>query len=720
MANNQPVYDFTGRQDPGKNRRLLQLLMAQHQAEAIPASTRRDPVTRLPGWLEEWQQRYPYQPGRPEMGFDPEAAQANILPGLIERGMDVKGMVEAPVETGVGLAELAKGALQVAGAAPAIAMGGRSTQEAARRRLSDNPVALMLQGGIRELRDLVGEKGVMGALASMGNRPVDVAEMMLGVVPGGAAAKAAKAAKAVKASRTGTVGDIPPKKGGTIKLYHGSNSGSLDKVSDEGLFGGVFANSTPEAAESHITARGGVLHEIEIPEEKVLTQRALNYDLPFEEVRGALKKVASNNYLNVDDDTLDLLYSLIIEEKSVFDFVDDGKVLKALDMESFEDLGEASWKAQRLRGEVARDLGYQAVDTSDEHGTSYLVLPGSSIKSIEAKGRGQLGQALTLEARAKAARRPWGAKSPVEEFGEQVLQKHGLADLEIYEVGDDVKISMIAVPKDKQGQGIGSAAMRDIVDFADQHGKRLILTPGPIESRWGQTSTASQKRFYKKFGFIENKGDDKDFRIKDSMYRAPQELQAAEAVLEAREPLKRWMGDSTVVEPDGSPKVLYHGTRDDIEGYDLDHPNRKDTGWLGYGVYATDDAELASSYSQLKAGEAGPNIMPLYARLKNPYMATIEDKQRLQLISHNQGAEAGRQASIDFTDKLKARGHDGVILDYEAAGYSPSREYVIFDPKDLKSATGNIGTYSEGGTLINTMVPIGLSAGAMMATQEQE
>jgi hypothetical protein len=112
--------------------------------------------------------------------------------------------------------------------------------------------------------------------------------------------------------------------------------------------------------------------------------------------------------------------------------------------------------------------------------------------------------------------------------------------------------------------------------------------------------------------------------------------------------------------------------------------------------------------------------MPLYARLKNPYMATIEDKQRLQLISHNQGAEAGRQASIDFTDKLKARGHDGVILDYEAAGYSPSREYVIFDPKDLKSATGNIGTYSEGGTLINTMVPIGLSAGAMMATQEQE
>jgi len=57
---------------------------------------------------------------------------------------------------------------------------------------------MMLQGGVRELRDLVGEKGVMGAMGSMANRPVDVAEMMLGVVPGGAVPKAAKAAKLIR------------------------------------------------------------------------------------------------------------------------------------------------------------------------------------------------------------------------------------------------------------------------------------------------------------------------------------------------------------------------------------------------------------------------------------------------------------------------------------------------------------------------------------------
>ena len=178
------------------NQRLLQALMDRHLAAALPATTRRDPITRAPVLLEQWQQQFPYQPGRPEMGFDPEAAQANIVPGLVERGMDVRTMIEEPVETGVGLAELAKGALQVAGAAPAMAVGSRRAREAARRRLEDNPVAMMLQGGIREMRDLVGEKGVMGALGSMANRPVDVAEMMLGVMPGGAVPAAAKAAKA--------------------------------------------------------------------------------------------------------------------------------------------------------------------------------------------------------------------------------------------------------------------------------------------------------------------------------------------------------------------------------------------------------------------------------------------------------------------------------------------------------------------------------------------
>ncbi|NLU13398.1 MAG: hypothetical protein GXX06_09470 [Gammaproteobacteria bacterium] len=42
----------------------------------------------------------------------------------------------------------------------------------------------------------------------------------------------------------------------------------------------------------------------------------------------------------------------------------------------------------------------------------------------------------------------------------------------------------------------------------------------------------------------------------------------------------------TLIDGDtGEPRVFYHGTRDSFEAFDLDHPNRKDAGWLGRGAY---------------------------------------------------------------------------------------------------------------------------------------
>ena len=41
-----------------------------------------------------------------------------------------------------------------------------------------------------------------------------------------------------------------------------------------------------------------------------------------------------------------------------------------------DDIAEADWDAQKMRGEIARYFGFIAVEMSDEHGTSYLVLSG--------------------------------------------------------------------------------------------------------------------------------------------------------------------------------------------------------------------------------------------------------------------------------------------------------------------------------------------------------
>jgi len=132
---------------------------------------------------------------------------------------------------------------------------------------------------------------------------------------------------------------------------------------------------------------------------------------------------------------------------------------------------------------------------------------------------------------------------------------------------------------------------------------------------------------------------------------------------------------------DGAPVRLYHGTKDDITAFDLSHPGRKDGGWLGDGVYLTSNLDDAAHYTRAKRGEHGPNVMPLYANVRNPYEASQAEKQSLK--------HATRPAIQAFTDDLKARGHDGVVL-WDEDG---DMELVAFEPTQVKSVTGNNGNF---------------------------
>lgn len=81
--------------------------------------------------------------------------------------------------------------------------------------------------------------------------------------------------------------------------------------------------------------------------------------------------------------------------------------------------------------------------------------------------------------------------------------------------GSRITISRIEVPADKREAGVGSQVMRELVQWADDTGKQLSLTPS---SDFGGSKTRLES-FYKRFGFIENKGKNRDFEISESMYR---------------------------------------------------------------------------------------------------------------------------------------------------------------------------------------------------------
>jgi hypothetical protein len=195
---------------------------------------------------------------------------------------------------------------------------------------------------------------------------------------------------------------------------------------------------------------------------------------------------------------------------------------------------------------------------------------------------------------------------------------------------------------------------------------------------------------------------------------------------------KQWFKDSKVVDKKGDPLVVYHGTAYDFSEFSPERlgsntgaasaragffftarpktaeyyakgqfPNLESAAkakrQIAY-VYDTPTGEYqeGARVRDIKFSEEGttPNIMPVYLSLQNPLTYDFKnkvyrDKKYWELI-----------------DQAKKEGRDGVILKntYDSGEYSRFDAiirgrfkgediYIIFEPTQIKSAIGNIGTF---------------------------
>lgn len=141
---------------------------------------------------------------------------------------------------------------------------------------------------------------------------------------------------------------------------------------------------------------------------------------------------------------------------------------------------------------------------------------------------------------------------------------------------------------------------------------------------------------------------------------------------------KRWFGDwqnhpenaSKVVNADGTPKVVYHGTNKSFNVF------QSQSGEYWFSEYE----DYAESMMEERGGG---EIKSVYLNLRNPFRAKLSPGQ---FTDPTYEAPIIRQA--------KAAGHDGVIIENDTV--DPLAEdtfYVVFRPEQIKSATDNIGTF---------------------------
>lgn len=114
-------------------------------------------------------------------------------------------------------------------------------------------------------------------------------------------------------------------------------------------------------------------------------------------------------------------------------------------------------------------------------------------------------------------------------WAEDMRKKLGLKTFNVYLSGisgkgayEYLKLYDIVVAKPYRGAGRGTTALRALCSFADRHHLRVALTPALKDDRFGTSSRARLVKFYKRFGFVENKGRNKDFALSEGMYRPPQ------------------------------------------------------------------------------------------------------------------------------------------------------------------------------------------------------
>lgn len=141
---------------------------------------------------------------------------------------------------------------------------------------------------------------------------------------------------------------------------------------------------------------------------------------------------------------------------------------------------------------------------------------------------------------------------------------------------------------------------------------------------------------------------------------------------------------SKIIDENGEPLVVYHGTTKEFTEFDLEKTGSStDTGMWGKGFYFTDNIDYASNYAK----EDG-KLMSLFLNIRNPLY--INSKSDIPNLPEPETMEemmiADELYSENFRKHLISENNDGVISSLMLGG--TAKEFVALFPEQIKLADG--------------------------------
>lgn len=172
---------------------------------------------------------------------------------------------------------------------------------------------------------------------------------------------------------------------------------------------------------------------------------------------------------------------------------------------------------------------------------------------------------------------------------------------------------------------------------------------------------------------------------------------------------KEWFGDSKVVDDNGKPLVVYHGTGTKIEEFSFDFTGQGND-QVGSGFYFTTSEDQAKGYSTRTiddkpklGGQDSPNVVEVYLSIQNPL-----DSNEVGSVSEDQVREILKYAPQDHLEDALWDWGDLSSESKETVLESAIPSYVIDEDNIVRGlfslANDMFGNSAEGVRLFNTAV----------------